>query len=358
MGLLKPATGGSYLKAGFLGFAGSGKTHTSVELAIGTRKMFGLDGPIAMFDTESGSDFWKERVRNETGKDLLVCKGRSLADLMAVCRESIAEGVSVLIVDSITHVWREVGAAYLIEKQANQKRYNRRVSDKLEFQDWSRIKTQWAQWPDWYLNSPMHVIVCGRAGYEYDMEKDEDGRNELIKTGIKMKVEGEFGFEPSLLVEMQRSFAVDRKGVMTDERAVINRAVVLKDRYGLIDGKTCDDPTFAFFKAHVERLSASEHAPTNTDVKTEFRLDAEGRDDFQKERAQRTIVSEKIKAAFQMVGMDGNSADEKKRRAEALKKYWATTSWTELSENIASAKLESGLSRFETDMQLAPAEAT
>lgn len=358
MTLLKPATGGGYLKAGFLGFAGSGKTYTAIELALGTRKLFGLPGPIAMFDTEAGSDYIAERVKKETGLELLVVKSRSLADLMTVAQECASASVSVLIVDSVTHVWRECCDAYLQQKTRRQREQGRKfISDKLEFQDWSRIKAQWGQWPDWYLNSPQHVIVCGRAGYEYDMDKDEDGRKELIKSGIKMKVEGEFGFEPSLLVEMQRDFVTDKKGQLTDARTVINRAIVIKDRWSLIDGKMCDDPTFAFFKPHVEKLRASEHTAVDTERKTEFNLDGEGRDDWQREKQNRTIAAEKIKAAIQMVGLDGQSADDKKRRAETLNKYWGTTSWTELSENTKAAVLLTGLERFESDNNIgAPPE--
>lgn len=341
MSILKAATGGAYLKAGFLGFAGSGKTHTAIELALGTRRLFDLTGPLAMFDTESGSDYWRDRVRKETGQDLLVAKTRSLADLMETTREAAAAGTSVLIVDSITHVWREVTDQYRRQK------VQRKKTDRLEFQDWARIKESWAQWPDWFLNSPMHVIVCGRAGYEYEIEKDDEGRKELIKSGIKMKVEGEFGFEPSLLVEMQRDFVTDKKGQLTENRTVINRAIVLKDRYGLIDGMMADDPTFEFFKPHVSRLHPSQHAPVDTSGKTEFNLDGDGRTEWDRERAHREIASEKIKAAIQMAQMDGQSADDKKRRAEAMQTFWGTTSWKELSENVSSSKLLSGLSAFE-----------
>jgi hypothetical protein len=49
------------------------------------------------------------------------------------------------------------------------------------------------------------VIICGRAGYEYDYFEDDEGKKQLEKTGIKMKAETEMGFEPSLLVFRFRS---------------------------------------------------------------------------------------------------------------------------------------------------------
>ena len=73
------------------------------------------------------------------------------------------------------------------------------------------------------------MIVCGRAGFEYDFQEKEDGsgRKELVKTGVKMKAESEFGYEPSLLVHMER--ASDLK----DLSKVHREASILKDRGAL-----------------------------------------------------------------------------------------------------------------------------
>src|SRR6185503_10075486 len=97
---------------------------------------------------------------------------------------------------------------------------------------------------DFYLNSKLHIIICGRAGFDYDYEENEETqRKELIKTGIKMKTEGEFGFEPSLLVEMEAVQNLAQGGGRGKKNAapkagvsVTRRAVVLKDRFSVIDG--------------------------------------------------------------------------------------------------------------------------
>src|SRR5688572_24093151 len=41
-----------FLKMAFEGFAGDGKTYTSVEVAIGIHKLISSKKPIALFDTE------------------------------------------------------------------------------------------------------------------------------------------------------------------------------------------------------------------------------------------------------------------------------------------------------------------
>ncbi len=343
MGLLKPANGGSYLKAGIYGFAKAGKTHTAIELAIGTREFFKLDGAIAMYDSESGSDYWAARVRKATGKDMLVVKSRSLTDLLDTTNECVSMGVSVLVVDSATHVWREVCDAYLAELQRAAKAKGWRTPDRLEFQDWARLKAKWALWPDLYLNSPLHIIVCGRAGNEYEYEVDDRGKKQLIKTGTKMKTETEFGFEPSLLVEMERDWSND------DPPKMVNRATVVGDRFDLMNGRSCDFPTFEFFKPFVELLLPSNHAPVDTAIKTEFGLDETRSDGWKREKDQREILSEKIMSAFTLAGMDGKSAEDKKNRTEAMERFWGSTSWKEISEKTHSSVLADGLLRFQRD---------
>ena len=141
MSMLQPLGGGQgYLKAGFLGFGGGGKTYTAALLAIGTRKFFQLDGPIAMFDSEGGSEYIAPLVQKETGQPIVGVKSRSLDDLIKVGREAEVGGVSVLIVDSMTHVWREVCAAYL--KQVNEGRKRRADRNRISFSPQTRLEFQ------------------------------------------------------------------------------------------------------------------------------------------------------------------------------------------------------------------------
>lgn len=226
MSLLKKAVNEqAFLKAGLLGFPGSGKTYTASHLAIGIAKsVAGSNKPVAFFDTETGSDFLIKRFEIE-GVELMVAKSQAFRDLLTVGQE--AQGsCSVLIVDSITHVWRELCEAYRRRKRVN----------RLEFQHWAEIKQEWSAWTTFYLNSRLHIFVLGRAGYEYDYEENENtGKKELVKSGTKMRVEGEFGFEPSLLVEMERV----SKGVEAGS-GYYHRAHILKDRTDTINGRAFD----------------------------------------------------------------------------------------------------------------------
>jgi len=327
-----------WLKAGFLGFPKSGKTYTAALLAIGVRQHLKMKGPVCMYDTESGSNYIADMVEGRTKQKLVGIRARSFKELMQTAKACVAEKVSVLIVDSVSHPWRELCDSYLT--QLNDKRKNKNLPplQKLEFQHWSAVKCLWGQWSDFYLNSPMHIIICGRAGYEYDMARnDETGRKELVKTGIKMRVESEFGFEPSLLVEMSRDQVPDGNGGWKIKR----KATVLGDRYGLIDGKEAEDPTFDFFLPHVAKLAKGKHAPVDTENRTETGADTEGNTEWERERKARTILCEEAQGLIVSL-YPGQSAVEKKAKVELVEQCFGTRSWTAV-ESMDSGKLRVAL---------------
>jgi len=355
MSLLKPlGDGQGYLKAGFLGFTASGKTYTAMLLALSSRRYFGLEGPIAMFDTEGGSEFIAPCIRELTGKDLLGIRARSFDDLLATGKEAEAVGVSVLLVDSIAHPWEELKESFKadINKARAAKDWKPR---ELEFQDWGKIKPMWGKWTDFYLNSKLHIIVCGRAGDIYEMEKNEEtGRKELNVTGVRMQTEKNFGYEPSLLVEM------NREQILEPVTHFVRRATVWKDRFGVIDGATCDFPTvpptdakrrdkelaavWAFFGPHVQLLKPGSYAPVDTASKTKTGADEAGDTEWQREKREQTILAEEIQGEL-VAAIPGQSAEEKKKKTGLVYDAFGTRSWTAV-ENMKSSDLREGLRKL------------
>lgn len=354
MGLLQKLGGGQgYLKAGFMGAAGSGKTFTSSVLAVGTRAHFKLLGPIGIFDTESGSEYVAKKIQKATGVEPVGLRSRSLSDLLEVAKECEQSGVSVLIVDSMTHIWRECCDSYLQAVNKVRSNNNMTALQKLEFQHWSAIKDKFGKWTEFFLNSKMHIIVCGRLGYDYEFEENESGKKELIKTGVKMKTEGEFGYEPSLLVVME--IMQQREGGKLTAN-ISRRATILKDRFDVIDGKQFENPNFDTFKPHIDLLTPGAHAPIDTAAKTEHNVNTEGASAWDRERRQRTIVSEEIQAAL-VRAWPGQSAAEKKAKAELLEKHFGTGSWTKIESDTPSAKLLDGLKTLREELDKLPKEA-
>lgn len=335
MGLLKPASNKmAYAKVGLYGTAGSGKTRTATEIAIGLHKAIGSTKPIVVFDTEPAFSFVLP-IFKAAGIELLVAdESRALADLMTFMDE--AEQVAdIAIIDSITHVWRDAQESYLGKLNEDRKRKNRPPLLSLEFQHWRPIKARWAEFTDRFLSSKMHVIVCGRAGniYEYQDKGDGTGKKELITTGTKMAVEKELGYEPSLLIEM----VADRQ-----DGKIVNLAVVQKDRSDALNGMEIPMPNYAKLKGHFDAINiGGEHFGSMESRDSKALFDGAEEGSWDNESRQREIWAEEIKSLLIKHGMDGTGTEAKQKRNELLHEIFETGSWTKI-ENMRSEAIKAG----------------
>lgn len=347
--LFKPAkVEAAYLKMALMGFQGSGKTYTATETAIGLVHLMGelriadAGKPIAFADTEKGSDWILPRVR-KAGLEMVTAKTRAFSDLLTLVDEAEASA-SVLLIDSLTHFWVELCETYCAQKAAE---YNRRTY-RLQFQDWAFLKSEWRRFTDKFVNSNLHIIAAGRAGYEFDMVEDEDTKKkQLEKTGIKMKAEGEMGYEPDLLVLMERRMNLDTK---SDEHI----AHVIKDRSALLDGKEFADPTFANFLPHIKCLNLG---GTQLGVDTSRTSAAsippgEPRD---KTAVQKAIVVEEINDLLLRHDAAGTATAEKKKRSDLMKTHFGTTSKTKIEEATSLDALRAGYNSLHLALEGTPA---
>lgn len=343
MGLLKPAANQTaYLKAGILGFQGAGKTYTAARIATGLARLSKNKSPkVAFFDTEKGSDFMVHYFKKES-IEFDVAKSRTFVDLIAFMKEVEADGYDVAIVDSISHVWADLMTSY-------EKRLRR--SNGLLFQDWSKVKGEWRQFTDAFINTKIHTLVLGRAGYNYDFDQDESGKKELIKTGTKMKAEGEFGYESDLLLEMERVPKKDGKGWT-------NRCIVLKDRTDTMNGSSIDMPKFEDFKTVVAALNiGGEHygLDTTRDSQDMFQDPDYSYVELKK---QRDIALEELQGVLIENDLSGTSAAAQKGRQELLKEVYDTVSKTYI-EGLHPDKIREGVRRIKVKFApLAPAKSS
>ena len=318
-----------YFKAAFQGLAGSGKTFTSAQVAIGLHQQIKSTKPIVMFDTEKSNKFLKP-LFDEAGIKLVVKESRSLADLkqtMQLMREGYSD---VLMIDSISHIWENVVESY--KKKLNRTR--------LQFQDWGILKPTWKnEFSDPLVNDPYHIIFSGRAGFEYGNEiNEETGKREIFKSGVKMKVEGETAYEPDLLVLMERF-----EEVLGHDKKVWREATVLKDRSNLIDGKTFKNPVYEDLKPIVDAMLTGVVANKDTDQADDSKLFRTEEDKYEYIK-KRNIVLEKIQNEFTK-HLPGQSAEVKQKRVELSEKVFGTNSWTEI-EGKALDHLEIGLNNL------------
>lgn len=318
MSLFKKAeNSAAFGKVGISGFAGAGKTVTGCDIGVGlvlaSRKyeMPYADRPVFFFDTEGGSDYVLDMFKSKK-IELQVARSRSFADLKDAMKEA-EENASVLIIDSISHPWTEFCEAYAAKK-------NRRRG--LEIYDWGEVKKAWRQsFTEPFLNSNLHIVMCGRAAWEYEHFDRDDGKKEITKTGVKMSAEKETGFEPSLLIYMEHS--TDIHGRMT------RKATVMKDRFRLIDGKEFVNPTFKDFAPHFAKLNwGGKQGGVDTSRNSQDMIEAEVYDE---RRDARKIMLEEI--AAMLTRAYTTSREDKIKRLDALKLCFGTDSDTALERS-------------------------
>jgi len=335
------------LKMTLMVFQGSGKTYTGTSTAIGLVQMMKQmnlpegSRPIAFADTEKGSDWILPRVR-KAGIEMVTAKTRAFSDLVGLINEA-ERNSSVLLVDSLTHFWTELCDTYCAKKAAEFKRPTYR----LQFQDWAFLKGEWRKFTDRFVNSNLHIIVCGRAGYEYDYMEDEDThKKQLEKTGIKFKAEGEMGYEPDFLVLMERKMNMATKA---DEHV----AHVVKDRSTLLDGKEFADPTFENFLPHIKCLNlGGQQMGIDTSRTSAASIPADAPRD--RGKIQRDIVIDEINDLLLRHNLSGSAVAEKQKRSDMIARHFHTTSKTEIEELMPLSDLRAGFDAMHIELEGVP----
>lgn len=341
MSILQPAVSSSaFLKAGILGFQGGGKTLTSAKCLIGlykyTQELGINDGtkPVAMFDTEKGSD-WLIPIFKAAGVPFVVAKRKAFADLLKVMDEAESEAFGLLI-DSVTHPWRELVESYLRKKERSY----------LAMDDWGYLKGEhgWQQFTDRFVNSKLHIVMAGRAGYEYE-NYVEDGRKKMEKVGTKMKTEGETGYEPDLLILMEQV-----ENLRTGQ--VVHRATVQKDRSTLLDGQQFDNPDFDSFLPHIKCLAlGSPHIGVGVTGDSQHLLKLQKRDWAP---VQRDICIDEIQTLLAMHYPSQNAEDKKARLKGMLTHFNAT--WTEIEKVMPLPDLRAGYDSLHRELEGSPSK--
>lgn len=343
--MLRPAKNTlKYARVGLYGRAGAGKSRTAAEIACGLVEMLDLKKPVAVFDTEPAFSWLLPMFEQRGIQVLIVDTSRSLVDLLAFYDEAL-DVADLVIVDSITHPWRELQTGYLA--RLNEKR--QKPITRLEFHHWGPIKAEWAKFSERFSHSPIHSIMCGRAGetYEYVLNQ-QTGRNEVIATGTRMATEKELGHEPSLLIEMIGDLANEEE-LEKYKRKIINRALVEKDRGDVLNGQVFTFPTFSDFLPHFQRLDGADPSRLSSRSSSEL-FTADGQDEWRAEQSKRAVLAEEI-AGLLASHYPGQTAEHKKARQDLLKATFNTYSWTLISEQTRSDIMQAGLDSLRATLE-------
>lgn len=342
-----------FLKAGFIGFEGSGKTFSAALMLIGMHKFAKWGCPIAMYDTEGGSDYITE-LFEAAGIEFMVIKSKSLVDLNAALKEASKDGYPLLI-DSLTHPYLELTRTYL-RKQGNRKF--------IAMPDWQQIKDTWRlNFSEPFSELQSDIIWCARAKNIFEDVLDQiatenSGGKEIFKSvqvGVGARTETESAFEPGLLVEFQRVFAEKGKKKGPSKSAKYSRrATVIKDRFVVLDGNEIDfepiasdrskidfakivqeNKVFQFFRPHIERLNLPARkkgaaAISFSQNDSEALFDSAGDNERKQFLKQRDIVLEEIENAL-VKSFPSTSGADKKAKLAILEWIFGTNSWTAIT---------------------------
>ena len=324
---LKAAIAPAYLKIGCFGHTGTGKTWTMAQLLSQFIAEYVPDSQLAMFDTEYGSGYVEPLVKRITGKPLLAIHAHSFSELLefsALCRKNNY----VALLDSATHVWRNLCTDFLDAKKSRVKAAGGNPgTTRLSLSDWGPIKDVWSKFSNCVRYDPVHWGLCGREGDVWEQVADDEGKTELTKTGEKMKTETELGYEPSILVRMK----------LINDKAVV---YIKKERFGVIaGGASCVEPDIEFFRPHIELLNlGGQQSKPDPDAPSAFPKNEKGMN-WETIKARREAILDEIKDDL-ILAYPGQDKDSKKGKIEALRHVFQTSSWTGLEKDHKAYPVE------------------
>ncbi len=327
----QPASKPAYLKMGFYGDTGTGKTFTAVKVLSQFIKKYTPGKHLAMFDTEPSAGYVADMVKQITGKELLVVTSRSFSELVEFSKW-VKEEKHVALLDSATHPWRSLMQDYLNAKRSRVSSAGGRTDTvSLSLKDWGPIKEIWGNFSQMFCYDPVHWCMCGREGDRWDTVTDSEGNEELKKIGTKMKTETETGYEPSILIRMSM-FEVPNKP------QPVHRAFVCKDRFNTLTGQYADDPDIEFFLPHLKMLAlGGKSVELNPDAPPAFTPDRGP--NWETIQARREAALENIKDDM-LLALPGMDAESKKAKVSALREAFGTSAWTELEKDHRKYPLE------------------
>ena len=304
-------------------------------------------------EAEKGADFVKPYFDIE-GVDLLTEKTRAFLDLRNAARNAKEAGACVLVDDSLTHFWTEL------------LRVVRGDARRLDIKKIGEAKERWAEFTSLYDQCPIHWLVAGRLGHDWenvDVE-DEDGniKNELLKGGTKMKAEGDFSYEPDLVLELSSADDPDaadyrklKKGGRIKKLASsqIHIALVKKCRVRALNGQMFSWPdkgtykqgdyikVAECFKPYFDFLNiGGEHIAFDPTRNSSSLIDNTKSNDFYALQRRREIALEEIKGALGCVWTAATGKDAA-AKSEVINALFGTHSWTAV-ERLHPDLLEDG----------------
>jgi hypothetical protein len=191
-----PATkAGSKARIALMGVAGAGKTWTALEIAKGLERG---DQAVGLIDTD------RRQARKYADVFSFQWMGMTTFDPDDLTRATIAaaqQNIGTLIVDTWTPFWS--GPDGMLDRvgQASS-----------SFEGWRNMRPVERRMFDALLGYPGHVIVTMRQRTEYVVERNENGRMEPKRVGLKPEQRDGVEHEFDVVLDLDNHGAIARVG--------------------------------------------------------------------------------------------------------------------------------------------------
>jgi len=196
-----------YLLCALFGPSGSGKTMTALRIAKGIANKMGA--PFAVIDTEARSAS-KYADRFDFVVDDL--KEKTIDHYIASMNAAEEAGYKVLVIDSLSHAWRELTDEV--------DRISQSSASRNSFSPWAKANPKQKKFIDAILNFPGHIIDTMRSKTEWVIGEKKDGKTAIEKVGLQPEQGKGLEYEFDLLMEMNQShhatITKDRTGKFQD----------------------------------------------------------------------------------------------------------------------------------------------
>lgn len=335
-----------YLTLAIYGPQGTGKTRMGVGAAVYVAEREaekeGSPGPIAVFDTENRVFHAVKLYRYRLEKAGIQTLGprvrsRRFEDLLNFVEQAKRAGAHVLLVDQLTHVRRDVEAAYRAEHP-----------DKTTLgpSDREAINVVFRRFTDAIVNIPMHVILVGRAKDNYEDEADEGGGRRTVRAGVTIDAGRDLAYEPMVVIEMEPvPHSQRRKG-----RPFKPRAIVVKDNTGKIHGRRLAPPEGHDLGPVLDALDGVHEETDLAPSSGLFKSAAAARAEIER----REEILAEISGRFAMHGMAGHGKEAVAARARAIHAAFGGITSEEALARLSVDVLEEGFTHLVKNLTAAP----
>lgn len=208
MGSLRKATRTkAKIRLGLSSVSGGGKTYSAILIAKGMAN--GDLSKVAIIDTENGS---ADLYANLGDYNVFTLDAPySPERYVNAIKECESAGMNVIIVDSITHEWDGKGGILDISNSMTGNSYT----------NWAKLTPRHQSFIDAILQSKCHIITTVRRKQDYEMTKDNNGKLQVQKAGLKEITREGFEYELTVNLEIDAnhnaSSSKDRTGLFVNE---------------------------------------------------------------------------------------------------------------------------------------------